>query len=147
VRRIPPGLVAPLLLAALAASVFVHRIHVDRPSDHSDLLQADTYRYFWPTAVFLHRELRAGNLPLWNPYQLAGQPYLALHVPAVAYPPNLLLFALLPPERALAAHAIVHMWIAGLFTWLFTGRLGLSTSSRLAAAAGYMMARSLLVGL
>src|SRR5262245_53706875 len=110
-------------LLALAAAVWVHRIEIDRPSSHAGLLQADTYRYYYPTAVYLHRELRAGRIPLWNPYQLAGQPYLALHVPAVLYPPNLLLLAILPPLAALAAQAVLHLFVAGLFTWLFAGRL------------------------
>ena len=140
------GALAALLLAALAAAVWIHRIEIDRPSSHAELLQADTYRYFYPTAVFLHRELSARRLPLWNPYQLAGQPYLALHVPAVLYPPNLLLLALLPPIPALAAHAVLHLFLAGLFTWLFAGRLGLSAPARLAAAAAFLLSRALAQG-
>jgi hypothetical protein len=137
---------AVLGLALLAAVVWVHRIEIERPSSHAELLQADSYRYFYPTAVFLHRELRAGRIPLWNPYQLAGQPYVALHVPAALYPPSLLLLALLPPLPALAAHAVLHLFVAGLFTWLFAGRLGLSPPARLAAAVTYMLARSLALG-
>lgn len=137
---------APLALALLAAAVWVHRIEIDRPSSHAGLLQADTYRYFYPTAVFLHRELSQGHLPLWNPYQLAGQPYLALHVPAILYPPNLVLFALLGPHAALAAHAVLHLFLAGLGTWLLAGRLGLSPPARMAAAACYLLARPLGLG-
>jgi hypothetical protein len=143
---IAPGAAAVLGLALLAAAVWVHRIEIERPRSHAELLQADAYRYFYPTAVYLHRELREGRIPLWNPYQLAGQPYLALHVPAALYPPSLLLLASLPPLPALAAHAVLHLFVAGLFTWLFAGRLGLSPPARLAAAVAYMLARSLQVG-
>jgi hypothetical protein len=137
---------ALLGLLALAAAVWVHRIEIDRPSSHAELLQADAYRYYYPTAVFLHHELRDGRIPLWNPYQLAGQPYLALHVPAVLYPPGLLLLAILPPLPALAAHAVLHLFLAGLFTWLFAGRLGLSPPARLAAAAAFLLSRPLQLG-
>jgi hypothetical protein len=142
----PRAAAAVLGLALLAAAVWVHRIEIDRPASHAELLQADTYRYYYPTAVYLHRELRAGRIPLWNPYQLAGQPYLALHVPAVLYPPNLVLFALLPPLPALAAHAVLHLFVAGLFTWLLAGRLGLSAPARLAAAAAFLLAPPLRLG-
>jgi hypothetical protein len=141
-----PRAAAVLGLVLLAAAVWGHRIAIDRPASHADLLQADTYRYYYPTAVYLHRELGAGRIPLWNPYQLAGQPYLALHVPAVLYPPNLVLFALLPPLPALAAHAILHLFVAGLFTWLLAGRLGLSAPARLAAAAAFLLSRPLQLG-
>jgi len=141
------GTVAAVLgLACLAAAVWIHRIEIDRPSSHAELLQADTFRYFYPTAVYLHRELSSGRIPLWNPYQLAGQPYLALHVPALFYPPNAILLALLPPIPALAVHAVLHLFLAGLFTWLFAGRLGLSPPARLAAAAAFLLSRSLQVG-
>jgi hypothetical protein len=140
-------LAVPVLLAGLAAAFWVHRIHVDRPEGHRNLLNTDLFVYFYPTAQFLHDELRSGNLPLWNPYQLAGQPFLALHVPGVLYPPNLALMGLLQPARALAAHAVLHLFLAGLFTWLFAGRLGLGPPARLAAAAGFMLSGTMLYGI
>ena len=138
VRRLPELLAVLLLLACASTALWVHRIHVEGPGNHSERLQSDSFRYFYPSVVFLHRELRQGRLPLWNPYQLAGQPYLALHLPAVLYPPNLLFAALLPPVTALEAHAVFHLVVAGLFAWLFARRLGLGPAARLAAVAGYM---------
>jgi len=145
-RRPPELLAVALLVWGAATLLWVHRIHGDRPLAHNAVLQADTFRYFHPSTVYLHRELRSGRLPLWNPYQLAGQPYLALHVPAVLYPPNLLFAASLSPVRALEAHAIFHLGVAGLFAWLFARRLGLGQPARLAAAAGYMFATPLFMG-
>jgi hypothetical protein len=71
---------------------------------------------------------------------MAGQPFLALYVSAALYPPNLLLVGILPPARALEALALFHFTVSGLFTWLFTRRLGLAPAARLAAAVGYMLA-------
>jgi hypothetical protein len=134
------------LLAALAAATWIHRIEVDRHALRVREFEVDTYRYFWPTAVYLHAELSRGHLPLWNPHQLAGQPFLALHVPAVLYPPTLALLALLPPHAAFAVHSVLHLFLAGLFTWLFAGRLGIPPAGRLAAAAAGMLSGPLVVG-
>jgi len=135
-----------LLLAAVAIAVTGHRLHVDRPT-HYGIENWDLYRYFYPTAVFVHRELARGNLPLWNPYQYAGQPLLAFEPSQLLYPPHLALLRVLQPAQALEAEFVLHLLIAGWFTWLFAGRLGLSTAARLAAALGYMLSGPLLYGL
>src|SRR5262245_10283370 len=66
------------LLLLLAGAVWVQRIERDPHTARVERFEVDTYRYFWPTAAFVHEELARGHLPLWNPYQLAGQPFLAL---------------------------------------------------------------------
>jgi hypothetical protein len=142
-----PRLAALLLLAALASAVWIHRLEIARPGERLAGPQLDSFLYFYPSAVFISRELHDGRLPLWNPYQMAGQPYLALHVPAVLYPPNLVLFGLLGPRAALAANAVLHLFIGGLFTWLFAGRLGLGAPARLLAAFGFMLAGGVRVGI
>ncbi len=134
------------MLAALAVATWVHRMEVDPHSPRVQRFEVDTYRYFWPTAVFVHSELSRGHLPLWNPHQLAGQPFLALHVPTLLYPPTLASLALLSPHAAFAAQSVLHVFLAGLFTWLFAARLGLSRPARLAAAATYMLCRPLEIG-
>ena len=48
----------------------------------------------FPTRVYIHRLFMAGEMPLWNPYQLGGMPLLADIQAAVYYPPNLLLSAI-----------------------------------------------------
>lgn len=138
---------ALLLLGAVAASVWLVRIEIARPQGLGYAPEADTFRYFHPAAVGLHRELSQGRLPLWNPYQLAGQPTLALHVPAVLYPPKTLALALAPPRVAAGIVLSLNLFVAGLFTWLFAGRLGLSASARLAAALCFMLAHVMLVGI
>lgn len=87
-------------------------------------------------AVLAALELRKGNLPLWNPDQMAGAPFLALHSPGVLYPPNVLLVGMLRPARALAAHALraVH----ALLSEPRLGRaLALAVVVSLAFLAGY----------
>lgn len=136
---------AALALAVLSLGVWAHRVYLD-PPQRAAVNASDTVRYFHPAAIFIHDELRAGRLPTWNPNQLAGQPYLALHIPGALYPPNLLLMGAFEPVRALEVHAVVHIWLAGWFTWLLAGRLGLSAAGRLAAAVVYMLCGSIWLG-
>jgi len=137
---------ALVLLAALAALLFTHRVWIEAPREHG-FESYDTSAYFYPTAVYLHESLREGRLPLWNPYQLAGQPFLALHVPGALYPPNLLLIGLLPPAIALAALTVLHLWVAGTFSWLFAARIGLGAAACASAAVAYMLCGSLVSGI
>ena len=113
VNRAIGTLATALLLGVMAIGMWTTRVGIDRPELLSGFIHADTDQYFRPAAVYLHDELAAGRLPLWNPYQFAGQPYLALHVPAIFYPPNVLLLALSGPERAMALLGILHMLLAG----------------------------------
>ncbi len=145
--RAAAPLASLLLIAFVALGLWIHRFEIARPESRKPGPQTDTYLYFEPSAAFIHDELRSGRLPLWNPYQMAGQPTLGLHVPAVLYPPNLLVLAALPPRLALPTLAVLHVLLAGLFTWLFAGRLGLAAHARLVAAVAFMLGPTLLVGL
>lgn len=65
----------------------------------------DVAHWIVPARAFLRESLRAGELPLWNPYQGLGMPVLADPLYGVFYPPNWI-FALVPAP-----------WIANLVTW------------------------------
>lgn len=130
--------VAALLLAALVGGFWVHNIYVERPT-RSRFLSSDLTMYFYPTTLFLHDEVRAGRLPTWNPYQMAGYPFLAAQITGVLYPPNLLFAVALPPARALEAHALFHLLVSGFFTWLFARRVGLGPIPSFAGAAVLML--------
>ncbi|MDH4017001.1 MAG: hypothetical protein OEV20_06660, partial [Actinomycetota bacterium] len=139
-------LVPLVIVIAMASAVTVHRLHVDAPHG-SGFMNMDLDRQYYPNAVFLHNELRSGNFPTWNPHQAAGQPFAALHQSAVFYPPNVILTWLLAPERALEALFVLHLVIAGGFTWALGRRIGLAAIPALAAAVCYMLSPSQLNGL
>jgi len=138
-REFALGLAGFLLIASVSGGVWVHRLHFDRLNRQPAILNSDMYYYFYPVSVFMHRELQAGRWPLWNPYQLAGVPFVSLHVPGVYYPLNRFIWRWLDPGRALEVHAVLHLIIAGFFTWLFASSLGLSPPARLAAGFAFML--------
>ncbi|HPK02407.1 MAG TPA: hypothetical protein PLS90_08100 [Candidatus Sumerlaeota bacterium] len=67
--------------------------------------------------LFSWRCLRAGTLPLWNPYAFCGLPHLATHHAAALYPPVYLFFAALPPFFAFAWMQVFHRFLMGLGTF------------------------------
>ena len=133
---------ALLLIASLAGLLWIHRVYIDQPPAYG-YGSADLLQYYYPAASYLHQELWRGHFPVWNPHQLAGMPFLALHHPGPVYPPNLLLMGLLAPARALEAGVVLHLVIAGFGMWLFTARLGLTPAARLAAVSAYMLSGQL----
>lgn len=60
---------------------------------------------------FINESLRAGEIPLWNPYIFAGQPFLAAGQNAALYPLGVV-FLLLPLTQAYAVFAALHYWLA-----------------------------------
>ena len=85
-------------------------------------LRWDAVAQFYPWRLFAAQSLRNGILPLWNPYQFCGTPFVANSQSAVFYPPNLL-FALFPTMRAFAVSAAFHLTLCGWFTYLLLRRL------------------------
>ena len=85
-------------------------------------LRWDAVAQFYPWRLFAAQSLRSGFLPLWNPYQFCGAPFVANSQSAVFYPPNLV-FALLPTARAFAVGAFLHLTLCGWFTFLLLRRL------------------------
>ncbi len=94
---------------------------------------SDLVRYYYPVARYQGEMLANGELPFWNPWQLAGFPLLAAPAAGILYPPLLILTPLVPAELALQIHAIGHLFLGAWFLWLLLGRLG---ASPLAATIG-----------
>ncbi len=134
---------APLLLYAVAAAVFYWPAlfggQVLVPLDNlwtmppwtgppgavpHNLLISDMILQNYPWKVVLQQALARRELPLWNPYEMAGLPYLGTGQTGVLYP-FIGLFLLLGPLRAYAWFCALHQFLAGSLTYLFLRRLGL----------------------
>jgi hypothetical protein len=134
----------PLLLIALLGLVFFFPL-VTHPnevlySDYSDLIALHL-----PAKHFLvHSWRETDELPLWCPYQFAGEPFVADIMAAVFYPPHLLLL-LLPEERlgmALSWLIVLHVVVAGWCMYGYSRAQGLGVEAALVAAVGFMFAGS-----
>lgn len=72
----------------------------------------DLYAQFIAWREFGFRELRAGNLALWNPHIYAGAPYFGGSQGALLYPLNVL-FLVLPVVQAVNWTIAVHICLSG----------------------------------
>jgi hypothetical protein len=126
-----------LLLACLCA-LFFWRIITPVAGDRGYFPSGDFTDQFYVFGVFEARHLLQGRLPLWNPYTYGGHPFLADIQSAIFYPPSLLTILLSAPWGfpllALELEAIVHVFLSGLFTYLFARRLLRRTFPALVAA-------------
>lgn len=95
----------------------------------------DHFDYFQPLRWFTAQELRAGRLPLWNPYSASGEPWLANPQTGVFYPPAWI-FLVLPFATAFMLHLLAHFALLGWGTYLLLQR----TLSRGAALVGAVAA-------
>ncbi|AMV40010.1 hypothetical protein [Planctomyces sp. SH-PL62] len=80
-------------------------------------LLMDPVLQFQPWLAFNRAELRAGRLPLWNPYAGCGAPHVANGQSAVFDPFNLIIVLGAWPD-ALAWTAAARLWFAGLGAFL-----------------------------
>jgi hypothetical protein len=94
---------------------------------------------FYPWREFALSELRAGRLPLWNPYNGAGAPLLANYQSALLYPPNWLSLVLMPGPQAMGILAALHLVWAGTGMYLWTRSLGLSPFASGIGALAYAL--------
>ena len=95
-------------------------------------------------AGFAFREFAAeymrthGGFPQWNPYLYGGMPYIAAMHGDIFYP-TFLLRLLLPTDVAMTWSFIVHVFLAGLFTYLFLRACGLGFFGALFGGLAYMI--------
>jgi O-antigen/teichoic acid export membrane protein len=90
----------------------------------------------YPWKNFILESIRAGEIPLWNPHQFAGIPFLAAGQHSALYPLSAI-FYLLPLPRAYGVFTVVQFFLAGLFAYLFLRVLGVRRLSALFGAIVY----------
>jgi hypothetical protein len=117
------------LLAALALAGFVALLYAPLLFTNRVLASGDILFYFYPYRDYVAEMLRAGNLPLWNPYIFLGVPLLANPQSAVLYLPHWPLIGL-PVTAQVYWSAALHTWLLGLGGYLLLRVWG---GSRMAA--------------
>jgi len=98
--------VATVVVLLLPASLVFGSVFGDLPSQ------------IIPWRAFATASLRAGHLPLWNPYTYSGEPFLGGFQSAVLYPLNVI-FLCLPLARAINLSILLHLLVLGwgMYRW------------------------------
>lgn len=79
-----------------------------------------------------------GHFPLWNPYLFGGMPYVdAMH--GDIFYPTFLLRLVLPTDVAMTWGFIIHLFLAGLFTFYLLRAFNLGFFASLLGGVAYMM--------
>ncbi|CAG0929889.1 hypothetical protein TFLX_01464 [Thermoflexales bacterium] len=87
---------------------------------------------------FIVESLAKRQLPLWNPYQFAGAPFLA-NGQHSAYYPFSILFYLLPLTLAYGWFTVSQLFLAGAFMYVFARVIGMGRLASLTAALVYQL--------
>jgi hypothetical protein len=123
-----PALLVVVVVTAFAAGMLLH---------NGTLIGQDSATQFYPWYDYLGEQLRAGDIPGWNPYQFAGAPFAADPQSGWTYIPAMLLFTVFPLPLAVPAFLILHLTIAGFATYVLARLLRIGVGGALVAAAAY----------
>ncbi|MBI1911496.1 MAG: YfhO family protein [Deltaproteobacteria bacterium] len=102
------------------------------------LSERDLAGFFIPPRLLWVEAIKAGELPLWNPYSFGGHPLLATLQPGIFYPVNIIFLAL-PFDLAFNWSIIIHFFLAGAFTFLLLRELKASYAASLISAVAFML--------
>ncbi len=99
---------------------------------HNELLSdLILQNYTWKRLII--EALKSRQLPLWNPYILAGQPFLAAGQHSALYPLSLV-FYVLPLAQAYGYFTVLQLLLAGVFMYLYARTIGLERIGAVIAA-------------
>ncbi|MEO8612678.1 MAG: YfhO family protein [Chloroflexota bacterium] len=126
----------PLILAVL---VLLFMLPFLRPPTGNEVLDGhDLVNQQYPLYSFIFDSVRNGEgLPLWNPYQFAGQSIASNPQSTIFYPPAWIMLPLGVP-RGVGWLFIFHLWWGGWGMAQFVRRLGATQAGSLAGGIIYM---------
>jgi hypothetical protein len=102
--------------------------------------RSDQYIGGFPVRDFAAQALKAGQgIPQWNPYLFGGMPYIAAMGVGDIFYPTALLRLLLPTDLGMTWGFILHIFLAGCFTYGFLRAWGLGFYPALVGGIAYMM--------
>jgi len=130
-----PTIVAALVYALLIAVIFwpfwQGNLLMSTVSD-----QVDGYSFRSFAAQHFHA---VGGFPLWNPYIFGGMPFLQNTTNGDTFYPTAFLRLMMPVGTAMALGFLIHLVLAGAFTFKFLRALGLRVESSFLGGLAYML--------
>ncbi|MEO1289849.1 MAG: YfhO family protein, partial [Chloroflexota bacterium] len=146
--------VRPIVILVLLWMVFFWRILTPIASDQASFKQGDFSGQFVAFGAYQYERMSQGEIPLWNPYNNGGLPFIGDTQAAVFYPPRLLTIALASlaggwSYHALELEAIFHVLLYSLLMYAFLRQLtgsiwGAFTGAVIASYGGFTVGYPLL---
>ena len=132
-RLVSPGAALTSLFCAVAAVFF------DRALFRGEaFFSRDVAPFFYPMKHFLASAVRAGELPLWNPWVAGGEPFFASLQPGLLYPGSLVLYGL-PMPAAFDWLVVLHYPLAGVGLALLLRRWGHGWAAAVMGGCTFML--------
>lgn len=104
-------------------------VNITKLSYHLDVILE-----FYPLLEQVFKQIKSLQIPLWNPYICSGLPFVAEPQIGVFYPLNVIIFYFLPPVFAFGYCAIIHVFLMGVFAYIFLMSLSISRMGSLTGA-------------
>jgi hypothetical protein len=132
-RNVVTHVVAVLLLLGLTFAMFADVLIAPGSTVlSSSTTDLATEYIHWRDFGF--SEIRAGNLPLWNPYSFSGAPFFAGFLSSLLYPFNAV-YLVLPLAAAVNWSIALHVFLLGAFMYLWALSRGLHPAACFLASA------------
>ena len=112
-------------LALLLLGLFLALFYSDRVFSAGIYEGGDTLEHDIPLATFFVRSIRAGSFPLHNPHKILGVSFPESSFMGPYYP-LVLLYFVLPAERAISIGFLAHLVLSGILFILLCRRLSFS---------------------
>lgn len=104
----------------------------------------DLLAYYYPTLKYGFAELRAGRLPLWQPHQSCGTPFIAALHEGFFYP-LYAPFLFLSAAVAVDVHIVLHLILASVGAFALCRHFGMGVPAALLAGLVYSYQGSMMI--
>ncbi|MBN8617325.1 MAG: oligosaccharide flippase family protein [Anaerolineae bacterium] len=115
-----------------------YREVVSAPEVPHNALVSDLVLQNFQWKSFIRESLAEGEIPLWNPHQFSGIPFMAAGQQSTLYPFSVLYYVL-PLPAAYGWFTVVQLWLAGCFMYLFLRGLGTGRAGGVMAGVVYQL--------
>lgn len=105
----------------------------DFPHNHL-VSDAILQNYQWKS--FIRAQIADGEVPLWNPHQFSGIPFLAAGQHSAVYPLSAIYYVM-PLWMAYGWFTVINLWLAAVFMYFFARGLGIGRAGAMLAAVVY----------
>jgi hypothetical protein len=123
---------------SLALLILIAAAFPDVVSGKSTFFYRDFGLFGYPLAFFHRTAFWHGEIPLWNPLNNCGLPFLAQWNTLTFYPGSLI-YLLLPLPWSLSLFSLVHLWLAGMGMYFLARRWSDDYLASAVAGAGYAL--------
>jgi hypothetical protein len=143
-KAVPTGAAAPRLAPLWAALTYaLCTLALAWPALSGGFLvnpHSDQYIGGFPVRDFAAQALKAGQgIPQWNPYLFGGMPYIAAMGVGDIFYPTQLLRLILPTDVGMTWGFVLHLFLAGCFTYGFLRAWGLGFFPSLIGGIAFML--------